>query len=30
VVGGQVGHGVAVGPVVGFELAGLGGQLLVV
>jgi hypothetical protein len=30
VVGGQMGDGVAVGPVVGVELEGLGGQLLLV
>jgi hypothetical protein len=29
-VGGQVGDGVRVGPVVGVELAGLGGQVLLV
>jgi hypothetical protein len=30
VLGGQVGDGVAVVPVVGVELAGFGGRLLVV
>jgi hypothetical protein len=30
VLGGQVGDGVAVGPVVGVELEGLGGQIVLV